>query len=86
MWVQTVYVEANSKEEAIDKVAEDDGCETGEEEYDFEYSHTLDKEAWDVEDDEDELISERTLEAMDNVMENLALGNVGPVINEDKEE
>ena len=52
VWVHAVYVEADSKEEAIEMAADIGNRETGEEEHNLEYSHTLSKETWTVDEEE----------------------------------
>jgi hypothetical protein len=78
IWIQPKWIEAPSPESAIKLVESGDGevdeCE-------FEYSHTLDSATWTVEEED-----ESALEAMDQTMENLGQGIVGPVTNQDKEE
>ena len=48
VWVQAVKITAQTKEEAIDLVAEGQG-EFIESDKGFEFSHTLPKEEWNVE-------------------------------------
>jgi hypothetical protein len=47
VWAQGVQIEAEDKEDAIRRVAEGEGDDI---ESLFEYSHTLDRDTWDIED------------------------------------
>ena len=46
VWVQAYDVDADSKEEAIKKIAEGDGNVV---EWELDYSHMLDPETWEAE-------------------------------------